>query len=115
MSKDTLKKEILEEFENHSLETGRKCKSWLDHHPQWDGNYYTCGICGLEFRNIEQVKDLLDHTIDRVREEVLEMIKFDKGDLPAFPPLMEKLETPKGLLDFALMIIKAKINQKYEK
>jgi len=52
--------------------------------------------------------------LDKQKAEILKMIKFDKEDLPAFPPIkmMEKLRTPDGLLEFALMIIKANINHK---
>ncbi len=51
--------------------------------------------------------------LEKQKSEILDMIKFDIEDLPVFPSpeMLKKLRKPDGLLEFALMIIKAKIKR----
>ncbi len=53
----------------------------------------------------------INQALDEQRKEILEMIKFDKGDLPLCPSTREKIK--KDPIGYALMIIKANINYKY--
>lgn len=34
---------------SHDLPSKVDCSSAIDHDPVWDGNYYTCSVCGVEF------------------------------------------------------------------
>ena len=57
------KQEIVEEirgrFEDNSLESEKTCELYLDHNPMWDGNYFTCENCGMQFISIKELKQIL--------------------------------------------------------
>ena len=62
-------RQIIEEVENeienskresNSLESKDSCKNYIEHQPIWDGNYYTCAKCGIEFVHADLVNMILD-------------------------------------------------------
>ena len=65
-------------------------------------------------RVVKRILEIIQNLLDRQIKDIFKMIKFNKGDLPAFPPLKlaQDLATPKGLLDWALMVIRLKISKK---
>lgn len=63
-----------EVLKDHSMFLQKPECDFLDHHPVWDGNYYTCHDCGLEFRSIKSIKELLTSTLqNRDKELVAEL------------------------------------------
>ncbi len=59
-AREELLKEIRDSFEDNGLEeqslkNAKKCKLYFDHQPTWDGNFFTCGNCGIQFIPIKQV------------------------------------------------------------
>lgn len=66
-------------MKDQSIDLGKEECEFLNHHPVWDGNAYTCAECGLEFRSVKRLKQTItDLSKQRIEmwEEMLRNVRF---------------------------------------
>jgi len=54
--------EILDslKIKDNSLKYGKECKTFIDHEPNWDGNFYTCSKCGEQFKSVKEINQKIE-------------------------------------------------------
>lgn len=57
-----------ERYLTHDLKQSlNPCTFFTDHEPVWDGNYYTCAKCGIEFLPARDVNKTIEKTLTALR------------------------------------------------
>lgn len=58
-----------EKREPKNLRYTNDCATYFDHAPQWDGNFFTCSFCGLEFVPAAQINTALDAVLAHLLQD----------------------------------------------